>query len=197
MKNSIFNQPLTFDVLTEISKGFPRDANIQNIEVDRDTQLRHSISCGYFDASLTHKDILSFMKARVPVIPLLGHQKVLVPDGVNSEEYYVVVIRDNENYNNRLSICDKSDFDPVKPVVDSENTGLTFISVYPLRKPRFVISVSNPSTSIVLLIPYNKSSREDKINLLIARAKDGGFFVDFDRLGHAIRREIKKVSEQN
>lgn len=195
MKKSIFNQPLNLDVLKEISKGFPKSANVQNIEFDRDTQLRHSISCGYFDASLTHKDILSFMKTHVPVIPLLGHQKVLVPDGMHSEEYYVVVVRDNENYNNKLSICDTSDFDQVKPVIDSENTGLNFISVYPLRKPRFVISVSNPSTSIVLLIPYNKSSRKDKINLLIARAKDGGFFVDFDRLSYAIRREIKKVAE--
>lgn len=178
MKKSIFNQPLNLDVLTEISKVFPKGSVTSKITFE--PNQRFEIPYGVFTTSISLNDFFAIMD--IPFLWLDEKLETLLSDTSNEEDsfltkqkFFIMVIHIDDT-NKILSICDKSSDKLTVPLSQNENY-LQRDSYYKQKNPRFFFTLKEIPKNILVFIPNDQMS----IECLIARTKDGGIIIDYIR----------------
>jgi hypothetical protein len=153
METNIFTQPLNLEVITAISKHFPRYANIKDLIYEKDHFLRRTHPCGHFTASLSDHDILCSKRLVYPHIEnyvvLVDKGKELIAiEGYNDEtklkNYFVFILHCHENMGAIY----------FEDISQDENLG----------KPHGFLVLPNKPVNLLFFIPYRENNRENKIS---------------------------------
>lgn len=171
MKKEIFNQPLNLDVLTEISKNFPRYANIQNLIYEQDYFMRRTRPCGHFDATLSAHDILCSKRMVHPhvenyVIHIDKGEELMAIEGFNDEtrlrNYLVFVLHCNKN----MGAVHFED------MTEDEH----------LDTPHSMLPLPHDPVNLLFFIPYRENNRENKISVAAINTTDK-IIIRYERSG--------------
>lgn len=193
MNKTIFNQPLTLDVLTEISKGFPEFAQVSDVLIyDKKLTHSHNIDSGSFYASLSGHDAITMShKTETPFV-IIGNENCMfysveeVDTMILRTEYLVVVINNDKPY---LTVCDESENQELTKPLMCDGKIITHGSYYKQKNPRFILNCKEMINTLIF-IPCFENFRKNKLEIFINRSKDGSIFIDYKRSTRTPRHPI-------
>ncbi len=191
MKTNFFKQPLTFDILNQIAKGFPQYANILRLKLTSDEFMGGPpIPYGTFSATLTDNDAIVAAQSFNRFILIEDSDLRLVPSKDYSKisrdmkkEYFVTVVHITGEYKDYFSVRDLSDGNITTKISDLTiiNPWVQSIAVLQYKSPQTRFAFSEKPFNLVLLIPYKNNTRENTVKVLVGQAQDGSVFIEYRR----------------
>lgn len=158
----MFFEILTEENLREIAAGFPAKAKLSEPVFIANDQIQGvKVPYGYFNVSLTDNDILTSPSFFVTVIEKgtkFVTAKTVEQDERTRKEYLAVVVHISGEYANGLYLAEK------------------------YGQPSIIMFEKCPLNTVVL-IPYKRNSRENKIDIMVAFTKEGLADIHYNRLG--------------
>lgn len=198
MKTTIFNQPLTADSLLEITKQFPKHADIKNIEFGKCDYILpgRNLLIGTFQISLTDYEAVVASERFGPCIVLVERNKVLVPEQLEKTHYLAVVAHIDGVHSNRFTFRDCSNHSSTQPIIKTQDLGISSVSTVPYKNPMTTVVFEETPINVVLLIPYLNNNVAEAISVELIRDQQGGVYIDYDREKAGVAKALTDLDEE-
>ena len=161
-QTTMFFQILTEENLRKIAAGFPAKSNLSEpVFVVNDHIQGIEIPYGYFNASLTDNDILTSPNFFVAIMERgtkFVQTRTDKEDEYTRKEYLAVVVHISGEYAKGLYLAEKR------------------------GQPNILMFEKCPLNAVVL-IPYKRNMRENKINIMVTFTREGLTDVQYERSG--------------